>query len=189
MEFLEKSTLISRQSFLMWYFSMVVFFKKWKWITRPTNTFSFALSVDMWKPYRRQVNCLTDGIQNWFYLHLLSSWLDLANGGCMRWISNWSLYSQVHFGWEWWAEPRHTSPIHVDVTLHSTLLIQTNSSLCKATESWVWGRKKGSEIYFRLSSSGVVLKTIEWNWVIKPFISRYLGTVSTDYFLFLALFP
>lgn len=128
-------------------------------------------------------------IQNWFYLHLLSSWLDLANGGCMRWISNWSLYSQVHFGWEWWAEPRHTSPVHVDVTLHSTLLIQTNSSLCKATESWVWGRKKGSEIYFRLSSSGVVLKTIEWNWVIKPFISRYLGTVSTDYFLFLALFP
>lgn len=161
LEFLEKSILISRQSFLMWYFSMVVFFKKWK--TRLSNAFSFTLSLDMWKPYRRQVNCPTDGIQNWFYLHLLSSWLDLANGGCMRWMSNWSLYSQVHFGWEWWAKPKYTSAIHVDVTLHCALLTETNSSFRKAMEFWVKGEKKGSEIYFRLLSSGIVLKSIERN--------------------------
>lgn len=142
LEFLEKSTQISRQSFLMWYFNMIIFFKKWKWKTRPSNAFSFTLFVDMWKTYRRQVNGLTDGIQNWFYLQLFTSWLDLANGGCMRWMSNWSLYSQVHFGWKWWAEPRHTSAIHVDVTLHSILFTQTSSSFCKAMECWVWGEKK-----------------------------------------------
>lgn len=172
----------------MWYFSTVVFFKKWK--TRLSNAFSFALSVDMWKPYTRQVNCLTDGIQNWFYLHLLSSWLDLANGDCMRWMSNWSLYRQVHFGWEWWPEPRHTSAIHVDVTLHSTLLMQTNSSFCKAVEFWVKVEKKKdqkstSDCYHLALFSKLLRKT----WVIKAFISRYLGTVSTDYFLLLSLFP
>lgn len=163
LEFLEKSTQISRQSLLMWYFSMITFFKKWKWKTRPSKAFSFALSVDMWKPYRKQVLGLTDGIQNWFYLHLLSSWLDLANGGCMRWMNNWSLTAkfalgesgglsqgtQVPFMW--------MSPFILFSSHKQTLLF------CKAKEYWVWGGKKGPEIYFRLLSSGIVLKTSERN--------------------------
>lgn len=62
-----------------------------------------------------------------------------------------------------WAEPRHTSATHVDDILHSILLPRINSSFCKAMEYWVWGEKKGSEIYFRLLSSGIVLKIIERN--------------------------
>lgn len=43
------------------------------------------------KTIQKTENGLTDGVQNCFYLHSLSSWLDLADKGCMKCISNQSL--------------------------------------------------------------------------------------------------
>lgn len=88
-----------------------------------------------------------------------------------------------------WAEPRHTSATHVDDILHSTLLPRINSSFCKAMEYWVWGEKKDQKSTLDCYHLALFSKLLRETWVIKAFISRYLGTVSRDYFLFLCLLP
>lgn len=128
------------------------------------------------KPYRRQMNSLTDRVQNWFYLHLLSSWLDLANEGCVTCMSNRSLYSQVHFGWEWvgWANGRYQSAIHMDDTLPSSLLIQTTSSFCKCHGVLGVGRKRVQKSIWDLYHLALFSNFVRETWIIKASASRYL---------------
>lgn len=89
------------------------------------------------------MHALRDGVQNWVCLHVLSSWLDLANEDCMRCMNKLSLYSQVHLGDSGWAKPRHTTKVPFTWMTPFLLLSSYKQPLLfiNVMEYQVWGKR------------------------------------------------
>lgn len=74
----------------------------------------------------------------------------------------------------------------------SFILLSSHEQTLLFVKPWSTGcgeKKKDQKSTLDCYHLALFSKLLRETWVIKAFMSRYLGTVSTDYFLFLHLLP